>query len=149
MTGAYLLCYLTNLESLSKVLRNIRAVLLPGGRFAGLTMNINQGLSDQPANKLHEWGAVAYGRKNVENGGVMSVDISLGRQHVPERVQLDVVFWDQPTYEKAFRDAGFSSVVWVPVTPNPNTTAEELANHIVNCDAFFDAHKSVGFVAIL
>merc|ERR1712039_1016007 len=115
---------------------------IPGGCFAGLTMNTERGLPDQPKDMLHKWGAIVYDREKAANGDKIMIDISLGNDD-SGCVHLETIFWDRATYEKAFLDAGFTSVEWVAVVPHPAASEQEIDEF----KDYFAAHKSVGFRA--
>lgn len=134
---------MNTVEELTAVLRIIHSAVLPGEHLAGLTMNHEQGLPDQPQEMLHKWGAVVYGRGQVKNGDLIQVDISLGGDSLGH-IHLETIFWDRATYEKAFFDAGFSSIQWRAVAPYPHTTPKEMAE----LEQWFSSPKAVAFLAM-
>merc|ERR1719232_613804 len=106
-TAANCLHYSDTVEKLSGAIRSVHNVLRSGGRFLGLVGNPMPGFKDQPKEWLHKYGSIVYDRENATNGDLRQAEISFfdGTQR---SIHLENFYWDKETYEKAFKDAGFS-----------------------------------------
>jgi SAM-dependent methyltransferase len=105
VTAAYLLNYAPSRERLRAMCRAIASNLRPGGRFVAINSNFGPG--PLPDTSKYGWTPV---EPTAEEGEAYHLTF-LG----PDGFTIENTCYSHASYERALREAGFSSVRWRPV----------------------------------
>lgn len=117
VTAIWMLNYASSVERLEAMLRNVRAHLVPGGRFVGITIN--------PDFDLARGNCTKYGVEMLSQSRVGEHRVLTGRFVTePPSETLEVAQWSRETYEAAFRTAGLREPHWEPYRVPTELVAE-------------------------
>lgn len=107
VTGVWLLNYAGTVTNLYRLVRDVRARLRPGGRFVSVTINPDYDLARSNMTK--------YGVEVLSDDPTGDPPTLVGRFMTdPPSEPVVVDHWSRHLYERAFREAGFTSLDWEP-----------------------------------
>lgn len=104
--GAWLLNYAATSTEQLGMWRNIYASLRPGGRFIGITPNVDMSIKDQPIDDRYGYAVIAV--QEVEEG----YKCRLTAYTQPETVSFEVYHLSKKVYEQGAADAGLLELKW-------------------------------------
>ena len=106
-TGVWLLNYAGTVTNLSRLVRDVHARLRPGGRVVSVTINPDYDLARSNMTK--------YGIEVLTDDPTGDAPKLVGRFLTdPPSEPVVVDHWSRDVYERAFREAGFTSLDWEP-----------------------------------
>ena len=118
VTGVWLLNYAGSVTNLRRLVRDVHARLRPGGRFVSVTINPDYDLTHANMTK--------YGIQVLSDDPTGDPPKLVGRFMMdPPSEPVVVDHWSRDVYERAFREAGFTSLDWEPY----RLPADLLAEH--------------------
>jgi SAM-dependent methyltransferase len=104
--GAWLLNYAATASEQLGMWRNIHANLRPGGRFIGVTPNVNMDPVEQPIDDRYGYAVVPV--KKVEDG----YKCRLTAYTQPEKVEFEMYHLSKQVYEQSAAEAGLLGLTW-------------------------------------
>ncbi|UJR10271.1 hypothetical protein I4U23_014478 [Adineta vaga] len=132
--STFMICHIENVKELYEVLSQIRR--LCSDFFVGLLPN--PFLNKEDAVRLHKYNIRYNISPNIMDGDKVDVTFDVNTDN---QFTLTDFWYSSDTYEKAFREAGFTTFQWVPLEIDPKTTGEK--------KAFFSdvSYFHIGFIA--
>lgn len=109
VSAAYLLHYAPDVNVLRTMCARIADCLRPGGRFVAINENPEQ--SEAPEPGYAQYGFDKRFAQPRRDGSLIDYSMVSGRQ----LMRFSVWYYTRDTYESALRDAGFSTVSWLPL----------------------------------
>jgi SAM-dependent methyltransferase len=107
VTGVWLLNYAGTVTNLQRLVRDVHARLRPGGRFVSITINPDYDLGRSNMTK--------YGIEVLADDPTGDPPKLVGRFMTdPPSEPVVVDHWSRDVYERAFGEAGFTSLDWEP-----------------------------------
>ena len=133
VTACYLLCYARTYEELLEMARTIYRQLGKNKYFISFTDNV---IDAKDSFDKRKYGIFKRTKIPLDEGPIpdgTEVFVTFYNKQGEELCTVTNYHLSPTTYEKAFKEAGFTEFKWVPFQCDPETVNKEFYNDLITC----------------